>query len=187
MAARGVHEGRGGLHVVGHQELRNHQGLLAPAGVAGEEEDDDGHEDAQHQGGRVEHQAVRGGPDGEEDGEADDHEDDGHHHGGLLLPPLHGLRLLGGHDLPPLPCGDDPDLRLVVVLRVVVDDGVLQLFRGEELRHGAREHGLARAGVPDEDDVALLLRGLLDDRDGGVLTDDLVDQVLRDLDFRGGL
>ena len=183
MAPGRVDERRELVGAVSDEELRDHDVLLAVARVAGRHPDDPRHEDPEQENHRIE---LRGRPprDREEDAEPDDEEQDRHHHGGLLLPSLHRLRLLGVHDLPALPRRDDADLRLVRVLRVVVDDEVLELVPRDEFRHRPREHRLPRAGVADQEHVPLLLRRLPDDLDGGLLSDDLVDEALRDLDLR---
>jgi len=69
----------------------------------------------------------------------------------------------------------------------VVGDDVLQLALGQVLRHRLGEHGLPCAGLTDQHNVALLLRGLLDDLYSSVLTYDLIGELVRDFNVRGGL
>src|SRR6266540_2564786 len=181
-----VDERRGLVRGVAHEELGHHQVLLAVAGVAARDVDDRRDENAEQDDlrrFRVE-AGIRSPPVVRHDhAEADDEEHDRHDHRGLLLPPLHRLRLLGVDDLAPLAGGHDTDLRLVRVFRVVVDDDILKLVPREELGHRAGEHRLARARIADEHHMPLLLRGLPDDLDGPLLADHLVHEPIRDLDL----
>src|SRR3972149_5345625 len=102
----------------------------------------------------------------------------------VVCPTRSAVPLLRVDDLPALRGRHDPDLRLVRVLRVVVDDDVLELVPREKLRHGPGARALARARIADQHHVSLLLRGLPDDLDGMLLADDLVHEPPGDLDLR---
>jgi len=81
----------------------------------------------------------------------------------------------------PLAGGHRPDLRFVTVVRVVVDQHVLELLFREQLGHRLREHRLPGPGRTDHHHVAALF-GRLDDHVAGVLlSDDLVDESVGDL------
>src|SRR5207245_6676109 len=189
VAARRIDE-RG--HLVGrvtYEELGDHQVLLSVSRVPRRDVDDRCHEDAKQDDVRRVGTELRsrGSPLVREDyAQPDDEENDRHDHGGFLFPALHRLRLLRVDDFAALPGGHDADLRLVRVLRIVVDDDVLEIVPGEHFRHRPGEHRLARARIADEHHVPLLLGGLSDHLDGSLLTDDLVDEPLGDLDLRRG-
>ncbi len=91
-----------------------------------------------------------------------------------------------GLDIGALAGFDREDQRLVGVLRVVVDQRVVELLGRQHLGHRFGDHRLARTRVADQKQVALLRSRLLGDGDGKVLADDLVDELLRDLDVLGG-
>src|SRR6059036_477073 len=189
MAARRIDERR---HLVGrvtHEQLRDHEVLLSMARVSRGDVDDRRHEDAEQDDVRRVRTELRGrrSPLVREDhAETDDEEDDRHDHGGFLFPALHRLRLLSVDDFAALPGGDDANLGLVWIFRIVVDDDVLEVVPGEHFRHRPGEHRLPGARVADEHHVPLLLRGLADHLDGPLLTDDLIDEPLGDLDLRRG-
>ena len=78
---------------------------------------------------------------------------------------------------------DRPDLRLVAVVRIVVDENVLQFLLREELAHGLRQHRLAGPGGADHHHVAALFGCLQNDVAGVVLPDDLIDEAVRNSDL----
>src|SRR2546428_586279 len=186
VAARRIDE-RG--HLVGrvaHEELGDHQVLLPVSRVPRRNVDDRRHENAEQDDVRCVGTELRGrgSPLVREDhAQPNDEEDDRHDHGSLLLPALHRLRLLRVDDLAALPRGHDANLRLVRVLRLVVDDDVLEVVPGEHFRHRPGEHRLPSAGVADQHHMPLLLGGFTDHFDGSLLTDHLINQPLRDFYF----
>src|SRR3989442_464809 len=179
-------------HLVGrvaHEELRDHEVLLAMPGVPRGDVDDRRHEDAEQDDVRRVGSELRrlGSPlIREDDAQTDDEEDDRHDHGGLLFPSLHRLRLLRVDDFASLPGGHDADLWLLRIFLIVVDDDVLEVVARQHFRHRPGEHRLTRARIADEHHMPLLLAGLPDYLDGSLFTDDLVDEPLGDLDLRRG-
>ncbi|KAF5060435.1 hypothetical protein DSECCO2_325650 [anaerobic digester metagenome] len=180
VGAGGVDERYGRPFLVGDQQLGDHVVLLALTYVSGSEE--------YHGRGHYSEQQDHGVPGVpvKYDRQDHHHHDDGGDHGGLLGLAGHGLLLLGGDDLLALSGRNGTNARLVGIVRVVVGDHVLQLVLGEILGHGLGQHRFACARLADEHDMALLLGRLLDDLHRGVLTDDLVGKLLRDLDVGGG-
>jgi hypothetical protein len=169
-----IHEGRLVLGGVADQQL-GHQRGLAHAHLPHDHHQHGRGDDADDEDGGV------AGVDVGDDGEGGDGQHDEQLEGGLALLLAVGLGLLGRDDLLALAGRDDADAGLVGVLQVGVGDDVLEVLRREELGHGLGQHRLPRAGVADHHDVALLLGGLLDDLDGLLLADDLVDEAVRDL------
>jgi hypothetical protein len=153
---------------MGDQELGDDVILLPLAGVAEEYEHHYGRDNAPDE----DHGVT--GLDPQDHGQHDDHEGDDGEHGVPLRLALHGLLLLGLNYLPALARWNDPYLRFVGVLGVVIGDDVLQLPLGQVLGHRAREHGLSRTRLAYEHHMPLLLGRLLDDHDSLVLTDDLI-------------
>ncbi len=74
----------------------------------------------------------------------------------------------------------------VFVLFVGIDQDVLKGVTWEKFRHGAGQHGFARAWVTDHQHVTALFCRLTDDDGAGFLADDLIDQAVGNGDLLGG-
>jgi len=167
---------------VGDQQLGDHVVLGAIAAVPCRQEYYRYQYDAEE-----EDVGVVAGADERRYREQQHHDDEEREHGGLLLLLGLGLLLLGGDDLLALSGRDHPDLGLIGIVGVVVGDDILQLALGQVLRHRLGEHGLPCAGLTDQHNMSLLLRGLLDDLYSSVLTYDLIGELVRDFNVCGSL
>ena len=81
--------------------------------------------------------------------------------------------------------GNRPDNRIIVVIRIRINENILKFLFGQELGHCLCEHGFAGTGAPDHHDMPALDSCLLDDLDRVFLADDLVDKFCRYLDLGG--
>jgi len=153
-----------------HQQVRDHR--VRPAvQVAEDEVDDPGGDDADEDLADDDERVAQ------HDGDDDPHQQRPH------LVALARLLAVRVDDLVALAGGHRPDLRFVTVVRVVVDQHVLQLLFREQLGHRLREHRLPGPGRTDHHHVAALF-GRLDDHVAGVLlSDDLVDESVGDLEL----
>ena len=73
----------------------------------------------------------------------------------------------------------------VFVVLVGVNENVFECVLGQQVGHGASEHGLARPRVADHEHVSALLSGFFDDNRTRFLSDHLVDQSLRNGNIGG--
>jgi len=171
VGTRRVLERGGRLVGVVDQQVRDH-GVAAARAVAEGEVDDSGGQNPQ--------QDVA---DGDQRVAQHDRDDDPHEERPHLVP-LAGLLLVGLDDLFTLARRHRPHFRSVAVVGVVVHEHVLQLLRGEQLRHRLRQHRLPRPRRADHHDVSPLLGRLHHHVTGVFLPDDLVHEAVRNLDVR---
>ena len=92
---------------------------------------------------------------------------------------LSGLHLLSIHDLLAPAGRHDADTRGIVILRIGIDQYILQLLDRKKLTHGLAEHGFSRPRRPDEHNVPSLAGCLFDHFNGFVLADHLIYEALR--------
>ncbi len=107
-------------------------------------------------------------------------------HRALLI--LHGGRmgLLLGHDGLALSRRESPYPGLVEILGIVICHHILEVFLGEILHHGVRQHRLSGTWLADEHHVPLLRSRLLHDLNGHILPDDAIGYLLGNYDILCG-
>ncbi len=170
----GIAERRAGGIVVVDQQVRDHR-IAATGGIAEGEVDDPRRKNPQ--------QDLAGDNKGvtQHNGDDDPHEEGAH------LIALAGLLLVGVNDLIALARGNRPHLRLVAVVRVVIDQDILKLLFRKKLGHRLRQHRFPGSRRADHHNVSPLAGGLDDHIAGVLLADDLIDETVGDLDVLGAV
>ena len=165
MQSRSIDKGGSPIQIIRNKELRDH-GLFPWRGITKSHK--------YKRSGNNPHQPLEG-----DKRIPDDPNHQEQHQGIPKLDLLPGFSFMGSNNLLAPACRDGPDYRVIIIIRIGIDEDILELFLWEEFCHCLRKHGLSSPGASDHHHVPPLYCSLFDDLNRVFLADDLVNQLGR--------